>query len=344
MTRHPLLLAVFITDVLAFLLVLAASVTAFRIALHWNPQDNGAVQLRLQARSETAALAVAGALGLHLLATMALIYAMTNILSGLVPGAMCGTGVLQAMGDSGPRMMIFRLVSMTILWIWWRVESVNQALPEAPLVPVNARIVLLALPVLGLSLQASWLAAQTMNFQQPVDCCAVVYNQFQTLREARQTLGINSTVWLTAFGAATVAMLTAAWSVWQAAFSRWANLILGALAMIWLPIAAVTLVRVLAAYHYGVLHHHCPWCLFLPEYYLMGFPIWVCWLLVAMEALTVLILSTLTRRQPRLVDHHARECAALAARNTLLAVLFFALLTVTPALWWRLNYGVWLTG
>lgn len=344
MTRHPLLLAVFTTDVLAFLLVLGASATAFRIALHWDPQDTGARQLRLQARSETVALAMAGALGLHLLATMALVYAMTNMLPGMVPGAMCGTGVLQAMGNSGPRMMIFRLAGLVILWIWWRIERVNQTLPEAPLVPVNARIVLLALPVLGLSLQASWLAVQGLDFQQPVDCCAVVYDQFQTLREARQTLGISNTVWLTICGATTVAMLAAAWAAWQAACHRWVHLILGAFAMVWLPIAAVSMVRFLAAYHYGVLHHHCPWCLFLPEYYLMGFPIWVCWLLVAMEALLVLVLSTLIRRQPRPAYHHARESAALAARNTLLAVLFFILLTVTPAMWWRLNYGVWLTG
>jgi hypothetical protein len=36
--------------------------------------------------------------------------------------------------------------------------------------------------------------------------------------------------------------------------------------------------------------------------------------------------------------------AGLAARNTLLAVLIFLGLTVGPALWWRLRFGMWLTG
>jgi len=343
MTRHSLLLAVFLTDILTFLLIIGASATAFRIALHWDPQDTSTRQLRLQARSETAALATTWALGLHFLATMALVYAMTNILPGMVPGAMCGTGVLQAMGGSGPRMLIYRLVGLAILWVWWRMEIVNQSLPEAPLVPITARMVLLALPVFGLALQASWQAAQAMDFQQPVDCCAVVYDHFQTLRDARQTLGINNRAWLTAFGATTVAMSAAAWAARKAPSHRGLHLLLATLAVVWLPIAAITLVRVFAAYHYGVLHHHCPWCLFLPEHHLIGFLIWTFWGLVAMEALAALVLSVLAARQPPPLEHHACDHIAKAARNTLIAVLLFSLLTVGPSVWWRLRFGLWLT-
>ena len=327
MTRHPLLLAVFTTDLLAFLLMLGASAIAFQMTLHWNPQDTGARQLRLQTRSEITALAVAWAFGLHLFATMALVYAMTNILPGMVPGAMCGTGVLQAMHSGGPRMLIYRLIGLTILWIWWRLEKVNRSLPEAPLVPVNARIVLLALPVFGLALHASWQATQAMDFQQAVDCCAVIYDQFDTLREARQTLGIGAGVWLTAFGALTVAMTSVALATWKTPSRRRANLLLAALAMLWLPIAAVTLVRVFTAYHYGVLHHHCPWCLFLPEHHLAGFPLWASWMLVAMEAVAALVLSSLAVRQPPPVWRKACEQAGQAARNTLLAALLFSLLS-----------------
>jgi len=344
MTRHPLMFAVFTTDILTFLLILDASATAFRIALHWDPHDTGVKQLRLQSRSETAALAVAWAFGLHLFATMTLIYAMTNILPGMVPGAMCGTGVLQAMDSGGPRMVIYRLVGLAILWVWRRVENVNQSLPEAPLVPVTARMVLLTLPVLGLALHASWQAALALDFQQPVDCCAVVYDQFQTLREARQTLGVKDTVWLMAFGVMTVTIIAAAWATWKMSSRRGAHLLLASLAMVWLPIAAITLTRVFAAYHYGVLHHHCPWCLFLPEHHLIGFPIWTAWMLVAMEALSALVLTTLTVRQPPPVRHKACDQVAKAARNTLLAALLFALLGAGPAVWWRLHFGMWLIG
>lgn len=344
MTCHPLLLAVFTTDILTFLLILGASATAFRIVLHWDPQDSSARQLRLQARSETAALAVAWAFGLHLFATMALVYVMTNILPGMVPGAMCGTGVLQAMRSGGPRMVIYRLVGLAILWVWWRMENLNQSLPEAPLVPVTARMVLLALPVLGLALQTSWHAALAMDFQQPVDCCAVIYDQFHSLQEARRTLGVGNAVWLTAFGTLTPALAAAAMTAWKSPGRRWIHLLLAALALGWLPIAAITLTRVFAAYHYGVLHHLCPWCLFLPEHHLIGFLIWTAWLLVAMESLSALMLSAFSARQPPPVRHNTCDQVARAARNTLLAALLFVFLGAGPAFWWRLHFGMWLTG
>ena len=344
MTRHPLLLAVFTTDILTVLLLLAASATAVRIVLHWNPPDTGAQQLRLQTQSETAGLAVAWAFGLHLSATATLIYGMTNILPGMVPGAMCGTGVLQAMQSGGPRMLIYRLMGLAILWIWWRIENVNQSQPEAPLVPTNARIVLLALPVFALALHAAWQAALAMDFQQPVDCCAVIYDQFHSPEEARRTLGAGHTVWLAAFGVLTVALVASAMTAWKTPGRRWPHLLASALALAWLPIAAIAVVRVLAAYHYGVLHHHCPWCLFLPEHHLAGFPIWAAWMVVAMEAPAAVALSLLAARHAPPVRPSVCHQAGQAARNTVLAVLVFLCLAAGPAFWWRLRFGMWLTG
>ena len=210
--------------------------------------------------------------------------------------------------------------------------------------PVNARVVLLALPVFGLALHASWQAALAMDFQQPVDCCAVIYDQFHSLSEARRTLGAGNTAWLTAFGALTLALVAAAMTAWKNPGRRWIHMFLAALALGWLPIAAIALVRVLTAYHYGVLHHHCPWCLFLPEHHLAGFPIWAAWMLVAMEAVTALVLSSLSVRQPPPVWRNACDHAAKAARNTLLAALLFVLLSTGPGVWWRLHFGMWLTG
>jgi hypothetical protein len=344
MTRHPLLLAVFTTDLLAFLLLAGAAATAFRIALHWNPADTSEKQLRLQARSETAAMAVAWATGLAICATAVLVYALTNILPGLVPGAMCGTGVLQAMESAGPRMLIYRLVALAVLWTGWRVQKVNQFLPEAPLVALHARLVLLALPVLGLALHAAWQATLAMDLQQPVDCCAVIYDQFRTASGARRTMGLGYAAWLTAFGIASIAAAGAALTAWKTPFHRRRHQLLAVLATGWLPIAAITLVRVLAAYHYGVLHHHCPWCLFLPVHHLAGFPVWTAWLLVALETPAALVLSSLSGQPAPGTAVAAGHQAAIAARNTLLAILSFGVLSGGPALLWRLRFGMWLAG
>ena len=112
----------------------------------------------------------------------------------------------------------------------------------------------------------------------------------------------------------------------------------------WLPLAAVALVRTFAAYHYGVLHHYCPWCLFLPEYDLVGFPVYSAWMLVALEAPAVLVLSARGLRERPSVCPLAEKGTRGAARNILLAGLVFVLLAAGPAVWWRLNFGMWLNG
>jgi hypothetical protein len=344
MIRHPLLLAVFAADLVAFLLVLGASFTAFRIALNWSPQDPSEAQLRLEGRAETAALAVGWATGLTVFATVALIYALTNLLPDVVPGAMCGTGVLQSMQGAGARILIYRLLAVALLWLWWRVAQVNRSLPEGPLVVLGARLVLLALPAMGLALHAAWQAALAMDLQQPVDCCAVIYDHFRSLDEARRTLGAGRGVWLPAFAAASIAVVATAGAAWRNPRRPRRHWLLAALVLVWLPVAAIALTRFLSAYHYGVLHHRCPWCLFLPEHHLVGFPLWGAWLLASLETPPVLVLALIAARGSSAVAATATCRAGRAARNILLALLLFIALAVGPALWWRLTFGVWLAG
>ncbi len=344
MIRHPLLLAVFVADLVAFLLVLGASVTAFRIALNWRPEDPSEAQLRLERRAETAALAVGWATGLTLFATAALVYALTNLLPDVVPGAMCGTGVLQSMQGAGPRMLIYRLLAVALLWLWWRVAQVNRGLPEGPQVALGARLVLLALPLMGLALHASWQVALAMDLQQAVDCCAVIYDHFRSPDEARRTLGAGRAFWLPVFAAASIAAVSTAWAAWRHPRRPGRHWLLAALVLVWLPVAAIALTRFLSAYHYGVLHHHCPWCLFLPVHHLVGFPLWGAWLLAALETPPVLVLSLIAARGASAVTPAAASRAGRAARNILLALVVFIALAVGPALWWRLTFGMWLAG
>jgi hypothetical protein len=240
-------------------------------------------------------------------------------------------------------MLIYRLLALGLLWLWWRVEQVNRLHPQGPLVPVGARLVLLALPVMVLALHASWQAALAMDLQQPVDCCAFIYDQFRSSDEAGCALGAGRRFWLTAFAAVSVAAVLAAWAAWRNPWRPRRHWLLAALVLVWLPVAAIALTRFLAAYHYGVLHHHCPWCLFLPEHHLVGFPLWGAWLLAALEMPAGPVISTLVRR--RLPEASpAATGAGAAARNILLALTVFTVLSAGPALWWRMMFGMWLSG
>jgi hypothetical protein len=111
----------------------------------------------------------------------------------------------------------------------------------------------------------------------------------------------------------------------------------------WLPVAAVTLVRILSAYHYGVLHHHCPWCLFLPEHNLVGYPLLAAVAVITVEGLLVFLLPLILKGEKGLLPV-ALQRSRSACNHMLAALSVFMVLACLPPVIWRIRYGVWMGG
>jgi hypothetical protein len=105
-----------------------------------------------------------------------LIVAVSNVLPDIVPGAMCGTGVIQATEGMGNRALVFRFLAVFMLFLRCDIEKIDRTNPDSLLVQTNARFLLMAIPVLFLSMTATFQAISGLNVQQPVDCCAAVYD------------------------------------------------------------------------------------------------------------------------------------------------------------------------
>ena len=112
---HPVLVAVLALDAMALALLGAAVVTAVRVVLGWAPDSSASAQLTLEARADSASLL--GRLGAAALlgATLLLVGAIARVLPSIVPGAMCGTGVLQSMDGLGGRALALRGVALGLL-------------------------------------------------------------------------------------------------------------------------------------------------------------------------------------------------------------------------------------
>jgi hypothetical protein len=345
MIWHPLQLSVLATQFFGLLLLAAAAVKAFRIVIGWNPASADRAQITLEIDAEAAVVLARWALGFYLFSDVLLVLGIANVFPPLIPGAMCGTGVLQAMGHAGTGALILNGVLLGILLFWNTLENIGRRRPDYPLARLGARLLLLALPVAVLAIGQSVSAAFGVDAHRPVDCCAVVYDQYRTLNEAQSISGLSDGFWLTTwiglslllFGLVLLVRRSATTSPWP-----W-NAALAATAAVWIPVAAVTLTDILSAYHYGVLQHRCPWCLFLPEHRAVGYPLFGALALVGFESLTVFLLPAALRTDPRMLPE-ACDRSRIAAGRVLLALLVFLLLTAVPPLVWRLRFGVWIGG
>jgi hypothetical protein len=116
---------------------------------------------------------------------------------------------------------------------------------------------------------------------------------------------------------------------------------LAVITVIWVPIAAITLVRVYAAYFYQVLHHHCPWCLFLPEHKFVGVVLFGALIIITLEGPISYLVAKTAVNFPNLLPGAIRR-SRLAGLRLLLAAVFYIGMVALPAIYWRLQYGVWL--
>ena len=116
---HPLLLAVISAQMVALFLMLAAGLTSFRTTIHWQPAAADRRQLALEAAAETASILGRAAFWLFLLAAFLLLFGIANVFHEDIPGAMCGTGVCQAMAGGSTRLMLFSGILLVFMGLWY---------------------------------------------------------------------------------------------------------------------------------------------------------------------------------------------------------------------------------
>ncbi len=342
MIWHPLTWAVAIAAAVGGLLYGMAARRAIAVATDWQPARADARQLALERDAESAALL--GRWSMVCLSTAALLglLGIARVWHRLVPGAMCGTGVLQAMGTGGGRALFFWAAALLLLYAWRVLERLDGTDPQAPLAATGARLLITAAPFLALALASAGTALTHVGATGPVSCCAVVYDRVLNGTDGGWSMDrlVMPALWISLAGGA--ALVVTATAKHRAPDSRW-GIMPVAIAAVWAMASLPAVNHVWSAYYYQVLSHPCPWCLFLPDYHGAGFLIFGCLAAGMLESAALSVADGVRTRHPRLA-WAARRRIRQAARRILIAVVGFTLLTVGPAILWRLRTGVWLTG
>ena len=113
------------------------------------------------------------------------------------------------------------------------------------------------------------------------------------------------------------------------------------LGILWVLAAFISLIFFFTPYIYQVLGHHCPFCLFLPEHYGIGFLLFGLLFIVSVESPLPFLLYRLQSAHPNLSNPIHLRCRW--SRFLIIGSIFgFCLTAVFPALLWRLRFGVWI--
>jgi hypothetical protein len=345
MIWHPSVIVILVLDGLTFVLATLAAGHSFRIVISWRPQSASRQQIRLEIESEIAIIQQRWTAGLFTFSSLLYVTGIAIIMPSLVPGAMCGTGVIQATQGLGWQALALRFLGLALYYLIHVLDKLNKLDPRAPLSIVHARLMLVATPLIYMALWFTMRSLWLLDTHAPVNCCAIVYDQFKAFQTGSFLSKDLDGIWVGAFLLGGAGLLSACLGLWRYPQKNPLPLAgtIFVITLCWMPVAVLTLVRILAAYHYEVLHHQCPWCLFLSEHYHMGFLLFGALFFTATEGGIGIILLRIGKKNPAL-NHVALKRVQVAAMRTFTMAFLFMVSAGMPAVLWRLRYGVWMGG
>jgi hypothetical protein len=343
MTLHPLALVIALVDTLSLTVCFSAAFRLFKLLPEWQPESSEKRQLKRERDLELSLYQGRFLFRLQAGGTLLVILAISNVWPRYVPGAMCGTGVLQAMGTAGGQALIYRALVLFVLFCWWVLSQLDAHDPSAPLTQLTGRVFLLSVPLLIMSMVTGYQALLTVAGQEPVSCCAVVYDRVYGLDGPGLINRLKPAAWMIIclLGALPAALWAAIQIKRPLFFSLGAYRVMGGYMILWVGVAMMALQIGFSAYIYEVLQHPCPWCLFLPEHGAVGFVLYGSLAVIAAECTAGLIARAVVRNHARLT---IAACDRLrrAGVRLLVATVCFVLLAAGPAVIWRIRFGVWL--
>jgi hypothetical protein len=343
MIPHPMLITLLALQGAIVLLTMFAVPPFLAVLARWNPASAGRPQLLLESRLETGFLLLGRARAVSWISLAIWVVAVSHSLPGVIPGAMCGTGVLQAMSGAGSRALFLSGALVAVLHFWGVAARLDRSVPVASLTPSVARLGLLAATFAILAFSASLVAAGSLDTARPVDCCAVVYDEVRNLSEDMGKVSLPVTFWVVMAGAfgTVLAGLSALFLAGSRLAGSWAVAAVAVTSLVFVPAAYLSLVDSLSAYHYGVLAHHCPWCLFLGIHHFAGWPMFGSLGIILLEGPVPWVGRRLARGS-RHLDLAVGIRSRQAILRMLVALLLFAVLAGLPPIAWRLRHGVWM--
>lgn len=340
MIWHPLTWAFWSAAITGLLIYGLAAFRFANVFLDWRPDRADSRQLHRENDAEIAALLARGALACLAAAALLGLIGISLAWHRVVPGAMCGTGVLQAMGSYGVRALIFWGFVLVILYAWWVLDRLNRCNPMGVLTWQAARLWLIASPFLLAAFLYSWQSLMRIESSPPVSCCAAVYDRVLGETSAAAVTGrlLSASFWGHLAGSIGLLILTVR-RIQRP--ERGSAVLPAAIMTLWVPAASICVKHFWSVYYYQVLSHPCPWCLFLSDYYGAGFLIFGGMAAAVLSSVSLWVAGHVRRRYP-LLSKPAAKRIRRSAWQFLAAILIFTFLTAGPALLWRLRTGVWM--
>ena len=245
-----------------WLIFLALSILAGWLLFWW---DFDSYEKEQYKRERIAWLITTAVVALSLIKVILLPYFVFTIdyLSRVVPGAMCGAGVI-SFNDYGVKLLYLKIAIVFVLMLWLVLNYEDLKDGKYPLFKLKISLFMILSALLSLEIFWDFKFFLAIDIHKVINCCSTLYGLLEGMNPL--PYGLNQTTLLILFFILFALIITS----WLGEV----DILLFISLLLFFQIAYYTELYIFGTYIYQQPNHNCPFCMLQREYHYIGYLVW----------------------------------------------------------------------
>ncbi len=251
-----------LSETVLYLLLFIAFIATIGLLRKWNFDAFTTEQFALENRSYLVMTIIFFVMLLKVVLLPYFVYTIDN-LSDLIPGAMCGAGVVKA-NEYGNPLLSLKIIILFLSGLWLSMNSIDLKAKNYPYLKLKSWFFMLIFLLLSAEYVLDILYFTHIETTNPVSCCSVIFGQTGGANGLPFGLDIPKLLILfyLLFALVVLTILSD-----LAVMSIIASVLFGI-------IAYYAVVYFFGTYIYELPTHLCPFCMLQDHYYYIGYLLW----------------------------------------------------------------------
>jgi hypothetical protein len=319
MILSPEVLTLFILNALFAIFALIAFVLSVKIFLKWDTNATDQTQYQLEKQSFLSATIIKYIFIIKVPLFLFFIFTMDKI-SGILPGAMCAAGVVDATAY-GVYLILLKILNLYIFAYWLVLHNEDMKHETQPYTKMKFGLFIVAFFLLMSEIVLEWVMFSAIDIQKVVDCCGVIYSS-TTSSYISMLFRIQTPLLLAAFYG-NFALIVLFYFLRKKEIFALFN-------ATFIIISLITLISFFGTYIYELPTHRCPFCFLQKEYHYVGYVLYI-----------FLFIGTFYGLVTGFVKASKSDVYRSYKVSMLFTFLYVVLLSIYP-LFYYIKNGVWL--
>jgi hypothetical protein len=260
----PEVITIFILDALFVFFATVAFIISLKISLFYDAKATSIEQYTLEKQSYLGATIIKYIFYIKIPLFVFCIFTLDKI-SIILPGAMCGAGVVNAT-EYGTYLLVLKVLNIYLFAYWLTLHTEDMQDERQPYMKLKFQLFTLFYILLIGEIILESLMFLSIDIKDVVDCCGVIFSNSESTYMA-SILNTSPIILLSLFYGSFIIMIVVYLSKLRYLFSL--------LNIIFLLFSLITLISFFGTYIYEMPTHHCPFCFLQKEYNYVGYLIYV---------------------------------------------------------------------